>query len=272
LARAMNWRNPCSKSALTYLKVSSEDGEESHPFITRERDVCSLIIPHSPHVIADSAYVTEAAIAQISPFHSVVKQIRQNSSAGCSTLVEADGLNNGDTAHLASMCNPDEGAGTSNPSAELLSGTAGVQDLSKHLRQSRSVPRHPRNPHSDKHPGFPLATVRSHSRHQSTRLRTYGLRHNQQQYIALSKEPTPVFDIYKDGIKQLSELLERGAITSTGVVNIYLRQIDKHNETLRALVHLAPREDVYRLAKQRDLERRLGKCRGPLHGIPLVIK
>ncbi|KAJ9096052.1 hypothetical protein QFC21_005417 [Naganishia friedmannii] len=219
-----------------------------------------------------SGYESQTASAQLSPFHPLVTQIRQNSSAGCSTLVDADGLDDSNSTRLPSMWDSEEDAWTSRHSAEL-SGNAGLQGSGRPVRRSLSVPRPIRNPQNEKYTASSWSTVRSHSRyHQTTRFPIYGPRHTQRQHIVLSKEPLPVFDIYNDGIKQLSELLERGAITSTGILDVYLRQIDKHNDTLRALVHLAPREDVYRLARQRDLERKLGRCRGPLHGIPLVIK
>lgn len=217
------------------------------------------------------ALASKCTVTQMSLFHPVVEQVRQSSSAGSSTLLDSDGFIDNNSVHPTNMCNPEEDAWSSNHSEESLD-IARLQDPVRHVRRSLSVPRHPTNSQNDEHPASSRRTVRSHSRHQSTRFRTYGPRHTPQHYIALSKEPLPVFDIYTDGIKQLSELLDHGAISSTGIVDTYLRQIDKHNDTLRALVHLAPREEIYRLARRRDLERRLGRCRGPLHGIPLVIK
>lgn len=74
------------------------------------------------------------------------------------------------------------------------------------------------------------------------------------------------------GIKELLQELSQGKLTSVAILDIYLRQIDRHNDTLRAIVHLAPREQLYRLARQRDMELSLGRSRGSLHGIPILVK
>jgi hypothetical protein len=80
------------------------------------------------------------------------------------------------------------------------------------------------------------------------------------------------FDVFTAGIKELLHALSQGHVTSVKILETYLRQIDLHNDTLRAIVHLAPREHLYRLARQRDLERTLGKSKGALHGIPILVK
>lgn len=74
---------------------------------------------------------------------------------------------------------------------------------------------------------------------------------------------------------ELSELLNQGTITSVEIVETYLHQIDQHNRRgrqLRALISVAPRQELLRIAKKLDAERARGKRRGPLHGIPIVLK
>lgn len=96
------------------------------------------------------------------------------------------------------------------------------------------------------------------------------------QYLRKRADPAEFsfapFDVFTAGIKDLFHALSQGQLTSVKILETYLRQIDLHNDTLRAIVHLAPREQLYRLARQRDLERTLGKIKGSLHGIPILVK
>ncbi|KAF2448138.1 amidase signature enzyme [Karstenula rhodostoma CBS 690.94] len=74
---------------------------------------------------------------------------------------------------------------------------------------------------------------------------------------------------------ELAEMLNAGAITSVEIVEAYLHQIEQHNRRgrqLRALISVAPRHELVRIARRLDDERSRGKRRGPLHGIPIVLK
>lgn len=79
-------------------------------------------------------------------------------------------------------------------------------------------------------------------------------------------------NIFTAGIKELHERLSRGTLTNAQLLSIYLQQIDKHNDRLRALIHVAPRDRLLQFARERDDERKAGKSRGVLHGIPIVVK
>lgn len=81
-----------------------------------------------------------------------------------------------------------------------------------------------------------------------------------------------LFNLYTSGIRELSEQLSTENLTSLQTLSAYLQQIDEHNGRLRALIHVAPRDQLVKLAKERDDERKAGKCRGSLHGIPIVLK
>lgn len=118
----------------------------------------------------------------------------------------------------------------------------------------------------------PESKARSHSRHGLAKFRPTAQQYHTRKRAEKSEGPHTLFNVYTAGIKELSEALSDGSLTSVQVLDTYLAQIDRHNETLRAIVHLAPREQLYRLARQRDLESKLGRCRGPLHGIPIVVK
>ncbi|KAL6701537.1 amidase signature domain-containing protein [Trichoderma pleuroticola] len=54
-----------------------------------------------------------------------------------------------------------------------------------------------------------------------------------------------------------------------------LNQVDKHNRNglnLRALISVAPRQQLLERAQFLDQERAAGKARSPLHGIPFIVK
>lgn len=85
----------------------------------------------------------------------------------------------------------------------------------------------------------------------------------------------PDFDPLTISAFELSELLNAQAITSVQIVQLYLREIELHNRRgrqLRALISVAPKHDILKIAKRLDEERARGKLRGPLHGIPIVLK
>ena len=81
------------------------------------------------------------------------------------------------------------------------------------------------------------------------------------------------FELEEATIDSLRTDLLSGKITSEALVKLYLNRIatiDKSGPTLNAIIELNPEALV--LAKAMDTEMKLGKSRGPLHGIPIVIK
>lgn len=74
-------------------------------------------------------------------------------------------------------------------------------------------------------------------------------------------------------IPQIAEGLKSGQYSSEDIVNLYLeriQKIDKGGPALNSIIELNP--DAVSIARQLDGERKSGKLRGPLHGIPIVIK
>jgi amidase len=85
----------------------------------------------------------------------------------------------------------------------------------------------------------------------------------------------PDFDPLVVSAFELSELLNAQAISCVEIVELYLHQIEQHNRRgrqLRALISVAPKHELLKIAKKLDDERLRGKIRGPLHGIPIVLK
>lgn len=77
-------------------------------------------------------------------------------------------------------------------------------------------------------------------------------------------------DLQEVTIPQLQSELEQGRVTSRELVRAFLERIDAYDGRLRAIRVLNPH--ALRVASRLDRERRRGKVRGPLHGIPVLLK
>jgi amidase len=74
-------------------------------------------------------------------------------------------------------------------------------------------------------------------------------------------------------IRELREQMEAGRATARSIAERYLEridQIDKHGPTINSVIEVNP--DALTIADALDEERRAGITRGPLHGIPILIK
>ena len=74
-------------------------------------------------------------------------------------------------------------------------------------------------------------------------------------------------------IRQLQDLYVRGERTAEQVTADYLlriAQLDKSGPTLNAIIYINP--NALAEARAMDAERKAGHIRGPLHGIPVVVK
>jgi aspartyl-tRNA(Asn)/glutamyl-tRNA(Gln) amidotransferase subunit A len=72
-------------------------------------------------------------------------------------------------------------------------------------------------------------------------------------------------------VAQLSEKLRSRELSPVEVTEAYLRQIEKHNSTLRAYVTVT--DDLARKAARRaETEIVAGKWKGPFHGVPIGLK
>ena len=85
--------------------------------------------------------------------------------------------------------------------------------------------------------------------------------------------PVAPFQLEEMTIRDLQAAMASGRYTSQQLVELYLRrilEIDRGGPALRSISDVNP--DAVRIAGELDAERRQGRVRGPLHGIPLVIK
>ncbi len=79
--------------------------------------------------------------------------------------------------------------------------------------------------------------------------------------------------LFEKSIAELAAAMQGGSLTSRALTARYLARIetmDKRGPAVNAIIEINP--DALAIADQRDAERKAGKSRGPLHGIPIVIK
>jgi amidase len=83
----------------------------------------------------------------------------------------------------------------------------------------------------------------------------------------------PAFDVVEKSILELQNAMDSGRVTSRQLVELYLARIDayeKRGPAINAFISLNPR--ALDEAGALDEERRARKVRGPLHGVPIVVK
>ncbi len=81
------------------------------------------------------------------------------------------------------------------------------------------------------------------------------------------------FDLNETTIDTLQQKMQTGAATALSLTNLYLKrikEIDKNGPRINSVIELNP--DAVTIAIVLDKERKAGKIRGPLHGIPVLIK
>jgi amidase len=81
------------------------------------------------------------------------------------------------------------------------------------------------------------------------------------------------FPYLETTIAQLQSRLQSGKLTTRTLAGAYLAridEIDRRGPKLNSVIELNP--DAMALAAQLDKERKAGKLRGPLHGVPILLK
>ncbi|MBL7744634.1 MAG: amidase [Chitinophagaceae bacterium] len=81
------------------------------------------------------------------------------------------------------------------------------------------------------------------------------------------------FELDEETISSLQEKIASGKYSSEQLTQLYLARIeaiDKNGPKLNSVIEINP--DAVAIAKAMDEERKAGKTRGPLHGIPVLIK
>lgn len=83
----------------------------------------------------------------------------------------------------------------------------------------------------------------------------------------------PAQELEEATIAELQAAMTRGGLNALGLVNMYLERIqalDQHGPEVFSVLQVNP--DARRIARQLDRERRNRGPRGPLHGIPILLK
>ena len=78
------------------------------------------------------------------------------------------------------------------------------------------------------------------------------------------------FDFIEATIPQLQAAMASGQLSSKDLVKGYIRRIGSLNSLLNSVIETNP--NAVSIAQQLDNERRRGHIRGPLHGIPILVK
>ena len=90
---------------------------------------------------------------------------------------------------------------------------------------------------------------------------------------APARKAEAVFPLEEATISGLQDMMAAGKTTSEKIVSLYLErieEIDKAGPALNAIIEVNP--DAMAIARELDRERKEKGPRGPLHGIPVVIK
>ena len=85
--------------------------------------------------------------------------------------------------------------------------------------------------------------------------------------------PVPPFDLDEVTVAQLQDAMAAGRYTSRRLVELYIDRInaiDRKGPMLRSVIELNP--EALAIADALDAERKTKGVRGPLHGIPVLIK
>ena len=83
----------------------------------------------------------------------------------------------------------------------------------------------------------------------------------------------PPFELEEATIAELQQRMQSGRATARSLAEKYLARIeaiDRKGPTLRSVIEVNP--DALTIAERLDAERKAGGPRGPLHGIPILIK
>lgn len=81
------------------------------------------------------------------------------------------------------------------------------------------------------------------------------------------------FELMEATIDMLQQYMQSGKYTARKITEMYLKNIDiidKGKAELNAIIELNP--DALSIADAMDAERKAGKVRGPMHGIPVLVK
>jgi amidase len=87
------------------------------------------------------------------------------------------------------------------------------------------------------------------------------------------KKKDPAFDVHEADVAALQDAMAKGRASARSITEAYLariKAIDRAGPRLNSVIELNP--EALAIADSLDRERKAGKSRGPLHGIPVLLK
>ena len=87
---------------------------------------------------------------------------------------------------------------------------------------------------------------------------------------ALPIRVAAAFDPIDKTIRQLQRAMATGALTSEQLVQFYIERIRRYDTFTNAVLYVNP--DAAAAARASDEQRRRGQARGPLYGVPILLK
>ncbi len=82
--------------------------------------------------------------------------------------------------------------------------------------------------------------------------------------------PVAAFELAEKTVAELQTAMEKGSLTARSIVELYLQQIEAVNPLIHAVIAVNP--EALDIADALDVERKEKGPRGPLHGIPIMLK
>ena len=83
----------------------------------------------------------------------------------------------------------------------------------------------------------------------------------------------PLLELEEISVTELQKKMQSGEQTSVSITKAYIKrieEIDRSGPNLNSIIELNP--EAIQIAQNLDIERKQGKLRGPLHGIPILVK
>ena len=78
------------------------------------------------------------------------------------------------------------------------------------------------------------------------------------------------FELQEKTVTELMAMMKSGEISAREITKKYLERIEKVDKRINSIVEVNP--DALNIAEELDRERKSGKLRGKLHGIPVILK
>ncbi|KAL4900654.1 amidase signature domain-containing protein [Aspergillus multicolor] len=80
------------------------------------------------------------------------------------------------------------------------------------------------------------------------------------------------FNVLEVTAQDLQTKVGRGELSYVQIIDAYIQQIERFNPRLRAVIQIVPRAGLVKRAEELQRERQDSHSRGPLHGIPILVK